>query len=229
MRKGITIFLELILIPLIIIGGAILFREKYYVWIAFCVAVISVIPLLYSFERRDSTAKELMVLAVLIALSVVGRFVFFALPGFKPVVALVIIVGVWLGGEAGFVVGSLTALVSNFYFGQGPWTPFQMFSWGVIGLAAGMLSGMLKKHRLLLYGFGILAGVAFSLMMDIWTVLWADGQLLPSKYKAALLAALPVTVEYAVSNVLFLMLLAEPIGRKLDRLKKRDGLFLSQK
>ena len=100
-----------------------------------------------------------------------------------------------------------------------------MLAWGVIGLLAGALSRPLKKSRIALCAFGALAGVLFSLLMDIWTVLWMDGRFVLTRYLAALSSALPVTVGYAVSNVIFLLLLAGPIGEKLERIKKKYGLF----
>ncbi len=227
MKKTVTILLLAVLIPAVVVFGAVVFREKFYAWVALSVAVLSCLPLFYAFERRESTAKELMVLAVLIALSVIGRIVFVALPGFKPVTAVTIIVAVSFGGEAGFVVGSLSAVVSNFYFGQGPWTPFQMFAWGILGLIAGLCRGILKKHIVWLCIYGALAGILYSVTMDVWTVLWAEGTFVPKEYAAAVIAALPLTAEYAVSNVVFLLLLAGPVGKKLERIKKKEGLFLS--
>ena len=131
----------------------------------------------------------------------------------------------WLGAEPGFVVGSLTALLSNFYFGQGPWTPFQMFSWGLLGGLAGLLAKPLRKHKILLCLYGIFAGFFYSLVMDLWSTFWmGEGFSIP-RYVALITAALPITLEYAISNVIFLLVLAGPIGEKLDRLRVRYGLF----
>ena len=82
MKKVLTVLLLAVLVPALVLFGALVFRERFYAWLALVIAVISCIPLFYAFERRDSTAKELMVLAVLIALSVIGRVVFAAVPGF---------------------------------------------------------------------------------------------------------------------------------------------------
>ncbi len=225
MKKAVTIILLCVLIPAVVIGGAILFRDRFYTWLAVLVAILSCVPFLYAFERRDTTSKELMVLAVMIALSVIGRIVFAGIPGFKPVTAITIIVALSFGGEAGFLVGSLSAAVSNFYFGHGPWTPFQMFAWGIIGLLAGLLRKPLQKSKILLCVFGALAGIAYSLTMDVWTVLWSEGTFVLKGYLAAIAAALPQTLVYAVSNVVFLLLLAGPVGKKLERIKKKEGLF----
>ena len=131
------------------------------------------LPLFICFERKDSTAKELITLAVLVAVSAAGRFAFAWVPGFKPVTAITVIAAMYLGREAGFVVGALSAVVSNFYFGQGPWTPFQMFAWGFLGFLAGVLAQPLKRQKIWMCLYGVLAGVLFSLIMDVWSTLWA--------------------------------------------------------
>ncbi len=225
-KNILTAAVFLIAIPAVIISGVVFFREKSYAWLSLCIAVFSCIPLFWCFERKESSAKEITVLAVMIAISVAGRFVFAWLPGFKPVTAITVIVALWLGKEAGFVVGSLSAVVSNFYFGQGPWTPFQMFAWGLIGFIAGILANPLKKNKILLCIFGALAGILFSLTMDIWSVIWFDSGFNISRYIAIITASLPSTVEYAVSNIIFLLLLSKPIGEKLERIKTKYGLFI---
>ena len=227
-KRLFTVFLFLLLIPALALLGAVVFSEKYYAFVSVLVAVFSCIPLFYAFEHKKSSSKELMVLAVMIALSVAGRFVFAWIPGFKPITAITIITAVWLGREAGFVVGSLSAVISNFYFGQGPWTPFQMFAWGVLGFIAGVICNPLKRSKILLSVYGIFAGVAYSLVLDVWTTLWADNTLNFARYIASVVTALPITAEYAVSNVIFLWLLSKPIGEKLERIKKKYGLFKVQ-
>ena len=107
------------------------------------------IPFFMVFESRKPKARELIIISVLCAIAVSGRTAFFMTPQFKPVVAIVIISGVCFGGEAGFLVGAMTGFVSNFFFGQGPWTPWQMFCFGIIGFLAGILykKGILKNNK----------------------------------------------------------------------------------
>ena len=162
----------------------------------------------------------MVIVSVMTALCIVGRFI----PLFKPITALTIITGMYLGGEAGFLVGSLSAALSNFYFGQGPWTPFQMLAWGFIGLMAGWMAAPLKKYRPLLLAYGVAAGMAYSLIMDVWNVLWFAGELNFSLYAASVAAALPHTVLYAVSNFVFLFFLARPFGEKMERVKIKFGV-----
>ena len=95
---------------------------------------ISAVPFLLVFERRRPQARELVPIAVMSALAVVGRTVFsiVPLPNFKPCSAIIMITAIVFGPETGFLTGALTAFVSNFIFGQGPWTPWQMFTWGLL-------------------------------------------------------------------------------------------------
>lgn len=226
-KTPITAGILFVAIPVVVIFGALMFREKYYAWISLCVAFLSCLPLFYSFENKESTSKELAVLAVMVALSAIGRFVFAWLPGFKPVTAITIITAIWLGKEAGFVVGAMSAVISNFYFGQGPWTPFQMFAWGMLGFLAGIFAKPMRKKKAALCILGVLAGVLYSITLDVWTTIWAEGTFRFSRYLAAVVTAAPTTIEYAVSNVIFLIFLANPIGEKLERIKKKYGLFIT--
>ena len=211
-------------VPLVLWLSNTVFHNKQYAFISLAVAVLACLPIFCGFERNQQTAYRLILLAVLTALSVTGRFLFAMVPCFKPVTAMTVITALYFGPEAGFMVGALTAVLSNFYFGQGAWTPFQMFAWGMIGLAAGLLAKPLKKSRWLLYAFGILAGAAYSAVMDIFTVLWQDNTFHLLRYGAMILSSLQMTVLYAVSNVVFLALLARPIGEKLLRIQVKYGI-----
>lgn len=224
-RQRLSFLLFFLLIPAVAIGGALLFRERHYAWVSLCITVLTCLPIFYDFERRETGSSELMVLSVLTSLSVAGRFLFACLPGFKPVTAITVITAIWLGAEPGFIVGSLSALLSNFYFGQGPWTPFQMFSWGLVGGIAGLLARPLRRHKLLLCAYGVFAGVLYSMIMDLWSTFWMGGAFSLSYYRALISAAVPMMIEYSVSNVIFLLALTGPIGDKLDRIRTRYGLF----
>ncbi len=223
-KKGLRYGLLLLVIPAILLTGALLFRDKQYAWMSLGIAVAACIPFFLTFEKGKAGTRQMIAVAVMIAIAVVGRLIFAPLPGFKPVTAIVVIAALYLGGEAGFVTGALAALVSNFFFGQGPWTPFQMFTWGLIGLAAGLLAAPLKKHLVLLLIYGAAAGVVFSLLMDVWTTLWYDGAFNLTRYLAAVVTAGPFTLEYGISNVIFLLVLAKPVGGKLERIKTKYGL-----
>ena len=224
-----SLSIVLALIPLTVALGAILLAGRRYALISILVALLSCLPFFIRFERGRSTARELIVVAVMSALSVTGRILFAPVPGFKPVTALTVISGLSLGAEAGFLVGSVSAIVSNLFYGQGPWTPFQMLVWGLIGFLAGLL---LRRRpftgRIPLLVFGALAGVLYSLVMDLWTVLSLGEGFSVPRYLAAVGVSLPFLLTYAASNVLFLLLLAPTLTEKLQRLKRKFGLFDSR-
>ena len=217
LRDFIRVAVPVVAIPAVVLSGALIFDRKRHILISLAVAVLALLLFAAGFERKSTGTRRLVIVSVMTALCFAGRFI----PFLKPISALTIITALYLGGEAGFLVGALTAILSNFYFGQGPWTAFQMLAWGTIGLAAGLLSAPLKKSRLLLLVYGAFSGIAYSFIMDIWTVLWyAEGFSL-KLYLGALTTAIPYTVSYAVSNVLFLYLLAEPFGKKLERIRRK--------
>lgn len=172
--------------------------------------------------RRDEPAFVTLT-AVLTALSVVGRIAFAPLAGFKPCTAVIIIAGLTLGAESGFFCGTFTALVSNIYFGQGLWTLYQMFSWGVIGLLAGILASYLLKHKPALIIFAALSGCLYSVLMDVFSTLWEDGFFNLTRFTALTATTVPYTVSYAVSNVVFILLLGDKMIFSVNRVKKRYG------
>lgn len=225
-KKGITRLIIFIMIPVLIAIGVTIFNDRSFLFISFMIAGLALIIVFLTFERKETNTRKMVVLATLIALSVVGRFIFAALPGFKPVTAIVVIAAIFFGSEAGFLVGALSALISNVYFGQGPWTPFQMFTWGFIGFLAGLpyISNKLKSSRSYLIFYGIFAGIMYSLMMDVWTVMSLDGTFNFSRYITIASLALPFMIAYAVSNVVFLLLTLKPIGQILERLKMKYGI-----
>ena len=224
MRKAI-IAAVLILVPLISVLSAVGGFLRYDLAMMI-IAVLCCVPFFLQFEKRAPSARELVLVAVMTAFSAAGRFIFAPLPFFKPVSAIVIIAGMYFGASAGFMTGSLSAVISNIYFGQGAWTPFQMFCWGMIGLAAGLLNRKsLLEKAVPLCIFGALSGVFYSLVMDVWTTLSIDGTFSLARWLAAVISALPITAVYAVSNVVFLLALRKPLGRRLTRLKTKYGVF----
>ena len=224
LKKWVSCVILCVLVPTVVIGGTMLFSEKRHAWISLCVAVLACVPFFLYFEWSAKGAERLIPLAILTALSVLGRILLAPIPSFKPVTAMVVLTAMYFGSETGFLCGALSAVISNFYFGQGAWTPFQMFAWGIVGFLAGLLAKPLKKSRIFLGLYGIVAGVLYSFLMDILTVLWMDGYFNFPRYFAALATALPVTVTYAVSNVVFLELFVYPIGSIFGRFKTKYAI-----
>jgi energy-coupling factor transport system ATP-binding protein len=214
-------------IPLTIFIGMTFLDDRRYYFISMLIILQTMIPFALVFESRKPQARELVIIAVLCAIAVAGRAAFFMLPQFKPVVALVIIAGVAFGGEAGFLVGAMTGFVSNFFFGQGPWTPWQMFAFGVIGFLAGILfrKGVLRRGRIPLSVFGAIATVViYGGIMNPASVLMFQPNPTREMIVLAYSAGLPFDLIHAAATATFLLTISQAMLEKLDRIKVKYGL-----
>jgi len=196
--------------------------------ISFAIIFETILPFFLAFEGRKPQARELVILSVLSALAIGGRAVFFALPGFKPVAAMVILSGVAFGGEAGFMVGAMTMFCSNVLFGQGPWTPWQMFAMGIMGLLAGILfrKGLLHRDRLSLSVFGgLVTFLIYGGIMNPASVLMYQSNVSWEMIVSAYITGVPADAVHALATGMFLWFLSETMLEKLDRVKVKYGLL----
>ena len=118
-------------------------------------------------EASPTSARDLTLVATLAGLAAAGRVLFAPIPGVQPVTVIVAASGVALGPRAGASVGALAALVSNFYLGQGAYTPWQMVAWGLCGLLGGLFAPLLRR-RLPLAVFCFALGFGFDALMNVW-------------------------------------------------------------
>lgn len=177
-------------------------------------------------ERRGFTARRLAVIAVLCALGVAGRAAFFWIPQVKPVLAICILAGAGLGGEAGFTVGAVTMLVSNMMFGQGPWTPWQMFAAGVCGMLGGLFHqcGFLRKRAALAsFGAALAVVVYGGIVNPSSAFIWGGEALSFNMVAAYWLSGLPMDALHAFATAAFLWALSEPILGALARSVPTDN------
>ncbi len=242
-QKLITILLIFVVTPLTILGGVFFLDDRKYYFISLLLVIYSLIPFFLHFEGRKPQARELMAISVMAALVVAGRAAFFMVPQFKPVVALVIVSGIALGRGSGFLVGAMGALVSNFFFGMGPFTPWQMFTTGLIGYLSGAIfkqagpdipdkPGFLyihaipiKKASLCIFG-GLTTFFIYGWIMDLSSVLAWAGELSWKLAGATYLAGLPFNLMHSFSTMVFLYFLGLPMIEKLGRIKTKYGLNL---
>jgi energy-coupling factor transport system ATP-binding protein len=218
----------LIAAPTTIYVGSYFFGDRKYYFISALIILETMAPFAFAFESRKPKARELVVIAALTAIAVAGRAAFFMAPQFKPVVALVIISGVAFGGETGFLVGAMTGFVSNMFFGQGPWTPWQMFAFGVIGFLAGILfrKGLLGRSRFELAIFGAIATLLiYGLIMDTSTVVLYQPSPTREMFLASYLQGAPFNLVHAAATVAFMLFISQPALEKLDRIKIKYGLM----
>jgi len=217
----------LIIIPATIWVGVYLLDDRKYYFISLLILLYTMVPFAMVFEKRKPQAREIIVIAVLAAIAVAGRAAFFMLPQFKPVVAVVIIAGVSFGAEAGFLVGAVAGFVSNFFFGQGPWTPWQMFCFGIIGFLAGILfdKGLLKKTKLSLCIFGGLATlIVYGGIINIGSLLMFTSKFSWEALMATYASGFYFDLVHAIATVIFLYFISRPMLEKLERIKRKYGL-----
>ena len=238
--------LLLVVMPFTIyVGYALLHQRKYY-FISLMLILEAVIAFFLSFEGRRPHMRDIMTIAVMSAITALSRAMFYMVPAVKPMAALTIISGVGLGSVSGFVVGALSMLVSDIFFGQGPWTPWQMFTMGLLGFlggavfrkyAKGMMSGKavrmgnegrekkrrhIKKGILMISIFGALSVLLiYGGIMNPASILMYQENVTPDMLLASYAPGFPIDCIHAVATFIFLWLLTEPMLEKLNRVKKK--------
>lgn len=189
--------------------------------ITVCVFLIIFAGYFY-FEKSSLGTKEIAVLATLSAFAAISRLPFAAIPNVQPTTFIVAISGYVFGPYAGFLVGSTTAFVSNIFLGQGPWTPWQMFAWGLVGAVSGLIGK--KKGGISVLAFSLICflyGFMFDWIMNLWHVL---GFIKPLNIKTIMLAyltGLTFDIMHACGNFVFSMIFFEKFQKVLLRSKKR--------
>lgn len=198
---------------------------NYYI-VSVVILIASMLPFFVSYEQKKVTARDITLTATLIALAVVSRAAFYLVPQVKPIAAVVIVSAVCLGAHKGYIVGAFSAFVSNFIFGQGMWTPFQMVALGTVGLLAGLIFRWLKVNRytLSIVGF-VLATVVYGAIVDMSTVLSAYGNNVTLKGTLSIYASGAVfSLVFGGATAVFLFLFGMPFITKIERISKKYGL-----
>lgn len=204
------------------------FSNRRYYLTSVLLMIYCLLPFFFMFERRRPQAREMVVVAVMTALAIASRAAFIWTPGFKPMIAVIIITGIAMGPESGFLTGAMAAFVSNFLFGQGAWTPWQMFAYGFSGFVAGVLyqAGFLSKKRIPLSIFGgLLVICVIGPILDTCALCLSVTEITKAGAAAIYLSGLPVNVVHSIAVVLFLFFLSGPLFEKLDRIKEKYGLM----
>ncbi|WP_443812909.1 DUF6580 family putative transport protein [Collinsella sp.] len=196
--------------------------------------VVTVVLALFfaGYEAGRPALRQIMPTLVLSALAAAGRILFAAVPDFKPVSAIAIIAGATLGRRNGFMVGALAALASNFFFGQGMWSPWQMYAWGMVGYLGGVLAsaGVFdnratgKPRMVALVTCGLASGALYGVIINAYGVL---GFVRPFTWPGALAyvaASLPFDVIHGVATAVFLAVLYGPWTRRINRVVRKYGL-----
>lgn len=208
------------------------FSEVSFYLISAVMLILSMLPFFIRFEKKETSAGEISLVATLIALAVVSRAAFYLIPQVKPIAAVVVVSAVCLGAERGYIIGAFSAFISNFIFGQGYWTPFQMAALGAVGLISGLIfSGIKYKEnsmsfRLLLSLVGfILSFALYGLIVDLSTIFMQLGNNITLSGALTIYAAgVPFSLVFGITTFVFLFLFGEIFIRKINRVIIKFGL-----
>ena len=207
-----------------------MFGDRLYLIASVVLIVLAIVVFVRSFERKKPSTKDVVLLSVMISLAVVGRLVFFMVPQFKPCAAIVIIAGIMLGKQAGFLSGVMTAFISDMFFGMGPWTLWQMIGFGLIGLISAIIfnqeriekMGGFAKLILCTYGF-LITFLLYGLLMDTATVFMVTDKPKLSTFIATYSAGIVFNMIHGISTFIFLYLMANPLSKKIKRVLVKYG------
>lgn len=231
-KTALSWLVVVVLTPITVWAGTAFGSGSYYVT-SILVIIYAMVPFFVSFEARRPQARELVIIAVMCALAVVARVAFIWVPYFKPIAAIVMIAGIALGSRSGFLVGAISLLVSDFVFGQGPWTPWQMLAYGIAGFVAGFLAerGVIPRSDLSNRAKTLLslAGAAFVVVvvgpiLDTCSLFTMVSAITPESALAIYASGLPVNAVQATATTITLFILANPLLGKLERVRVKYGL-----
>jgi len=174
------------------------------------------------YERSRPPAQVVALVAALAALAIAGRIAFAAFPNVKPTTDIVIFAGYALGGAPGFAVGALAGLVSNFWFGQGPWTPWQMAGWGLCGVLGALLAlGVRNAGRLALAATCGFAGILYGALLNFSLMATYGGDLSLRHFLVLEARAIPFEIAHVVGNVALALIAGPAMVRMLTRFRER--------
>lgn len=236
-RFWLSLIIMVVLVPLAVWLSS-RFQLRYYLS-GLIIIVLTIAAFFLHFESRKPQARELVILAVLCALAVASRAAFIAVAHFKPMLAIIMLTGIAFGPEAGFLCGAISGFASNFIFGQGPWTPWQMFAYGIGGMLAGLFAmwGILKKAPrawrdkgwmdilgLAVFGFLCILLVVGPLL-DTSTFFTMATSYSAAAVRAVYLAGVPVNCIHGTAVALTMLLFGKPLLDRLQRIKIKYGMM----
>ena len=214
------------LIPLTLFLGDKLTGKGYYITGVLIIIELAV-SFFMAFERRKPQARELVVLAVMIALAVIGR-VAIPIPHFKAAFAIIMLTGIAFGPEAGFIVGAITAFASNFFYGQGAYMPWQMMAYGAGGMLAGFvfIKNKIPKKPWIMAIVGFFAVVLWiGPLLDTSHIFIMMPEISLTTVSASLASGFPVNVSQGICTALMMLVFGKPLLEKLDRVKQKYGML----
>ena len=216
----------LILSAAVVVIETYLWSSRKYYLTSVIMILLAMLPFFTRFERKRPQVFEIVLLAVMTALAVAGRAAFYWAPQFKPVCAIVILTAAAFNAEAGFITGAASGLISNMFFGQGPWTPWQMLGFGLVGFLGGLLfyNREVKTVPLIAYGF-LSVLVIYGVLLDTASLLMYSQSVTWNALLAVYASGFPFNLIHGAGTAVFLLLLKKPVLSKLRRIKIKYGMM----
>ncbi len=203
-----------------------LYGQRLYVALTYAAWGIFFIAVLLVFRKKSLTAEEAVLIASLSAIAAVGRMIFAPIPSVQPVSFIIICTGAVFGWRAALLTGMLSALVSNMFLGQGPWTLWQMLAWGMMGVFSGLLFNHMKlRSRWIKMAFGFFAGVMFGWVMNLWYLVSYADAVSAAGILLAYSASAYMDLMHGIANVFFIAVLSGTLEKTLERIKTKYGIL----
>ena len=215
-----------VVLLILLVASIVLFHYRAYLLLSFIMIACIMLPFFARFEWREVAGREVVLLAMLAAIAAVGRVPFAGLPSVQPTSFIIIIAGIVFGAESGFIVGAVAAIVSNFFLGQGPWTPWQMYAWGMMGMTAGLLRNAWWLKTV--WGkciFGFVWGYLFGWFMNMWIIVSNIEALSWEFFAGIYVSSVYFDLAHALSNVFFLLIFGTSWLKVLQRVQRKYGLL----
>ncbi|WP_060203945.1 ECF transporter S component [Sporosarcina koreensis] len=215
-----------VVLLILLVASIVLFHYRAYLLLSFIMIACIMLPFFARFEWREVAGREVVLLAMLAAIAAVGRVPFAGLPSVQPTSFIIIIAGIVFGAESGFIVGAVAAIVSNFFLGQGPWTPWQMYAWGMMGMTAGLLRNAWWLKTV--WGkciFGFVWGYLFGWFMNMWIIVSNIEALSWGFFAGIYISSVYFDLAHALSNVFFLLIFGTSWLKVLQRVQRKYGLL----
>ena len=231
MRKKSLILLSVLSIAVCVaatVWAAFADFEKSYYLTAVIIIAAAILPFFAFFEGRRISTGEVVILAVMVTIAVVSRLIFSFVPEVKPMAAFIFVTGIAFGANAGFISGATAIFVSNFFMGQGVYTPYQMLGMGLVGFLAGLIfhSGVVPKKRVVVAvaGFAVVTFI-YGFIVDSCSVFIIAAEKTLPAVLSVYLSGLPFNLIHGVTTAVVLFLINKPMNDKFDRLRLKYGVF----
>lgn len=234
MKKStiVSIAVIVLLIPATLFLGTRMSGRWFYLTCTLIVTEL-MLPFFLRFETRKPQARELVLIAVMSALAAASRIAFAFLPGFKPIIGIIMISGIAFGAESGFLIGAISVFASNFFYTQGPWTPWQMMAYGFAGFLAGIIFSRKRRQIeekrkfipiITTFGFFSIL-LIIGPLLDCCTVFTVLPTFTAKSVLGIFAAGVPVNIRTGFATAVTLLLVTKPLLRKLERIQTKYGLL----